>query len=820
MAKKNWKNFFKRKLRQHKKDFNFNLKKKDDVIDFGEKAYKFDGKRWIASKEEDEQELEISDSYNVDDPDSFASSKALRDLSLNVDVRIANLVDSAPSKLNTLNELAAALDDDKDHVTTMIDLVGTKLSLSGGSMTGAITTTSTFDGRDVATDGNKLDGIEASADVTDTTNVVASLTAGTNVAISDGGTVSSTDTNTWRGISSTPTKGSTTTSISSDWAYDNVKKAVPANAVFTDTNTNTTYSQFAGTTAGLVPTSSSTDDTKFLRADGEWVVPTDTNTNTVYTHPSTAGNKHIPSGGSSGQFLKYNSSGTATWATPSYTTNTNTTYSQFAGTTAGLVPASTSAETEKFLRADGTWVVPTDTTVANTDTVYTHPSTAGNKHIPSGGSSGQFLKYNSSGTATWATPSYTTNTNTVYTHPSTAGNKHIPTGGSSGQFLKYNSSGTATWATPSYTTNTNTTYSSFSGTTAGLVPTSTTTDDTKFLRADGTWVVPTDTNTVYTHPSTAGNKHIPTGGAAGQFLTYNGSGMVKWATPSYTTNTNTTYSTFTGTTTGLVPGSTTNDDTMFLRADGNWRVPTDTITTYAVASATYSGLMSKTDKIKLDGIEEGATAGGVSAAAGTYRDLPAISTISQENSNQWKSVAVNVPSHYTTGSTNYAMVWCYTAGASYTGDFAIDNIRQTFANGSTRWLDTESWTNWRGSRSDMDKTFSNDQRAIDWALGSSYNPLGTATIYGGWMKRSGSTPSGSTGPSSAYNGNYYAFTETSGTGSYDSMALIPHVHWTGDGISPTTKIEFNYHSYGATIGTMRLLLIPFEDLIAYGRDAP
>ena len=43
----------------------------------------------------------------------------------------------------------------------------------GGAMTGAITTNSTFDGRDVATDGTKLDGIEAAADVTDATNVTA-----------------------------------------------------------------------------------------------------------------------------------------------------------------------------------------------------------------------------------------------------------------------------------------------------------------------------------------------------------------------------------------------------------------------------------------------------------------------------------------------------------------------------------------------------------------------------------------------------------------------------------------------------------------------
>ena len=42
----------------------------------------------------------------------------------------------------------------------------------------------------------KLNAIEASADVTDTTNVVAALTAGTNVTIAANGTIASTDTNT------------------------------------------------------------------------------------------------------------------------------------------------------------------------------------------------------------------------------------------------------------------------------------------------------------------------------------------------------------------------------------------------------------------------------------------------------------------------------------------------------------------------------------------------------------------------------------------------------------------------------------------------
>jgi|TARA_R110002110_G_scaffold62020_3_gene173536 hypothetical protein len=35
---------------------------------------------------------------------------------------------------------------------------------------------------------------------------------------------------------------------------------------------------------------------------------------TRYTHPTSAGNKHVPTGGSSGQFLKYSASGTAVWA--------------------------------------------------------------------------------------------------------------------------------------------------------------------------------------------------------------------------------------------------------------------------------------------------------------------------------------------------------------------------------------------------------------------------------------------------------------------------------------------------------------------------
>ena len=55
-----------------------------------------------------------------------------------VDTSIANLVDSSPSTLDTLNELAAALGDDPNFSTTVTSSIAAKLPLAGGTMTGAI----------------------------------------------------------------------------------------------------------------------------------------------------------------------------------------------------------------------------------------------------------------------------------------------------------------------------------------------------------------------------------------------------------------------------------------------------------------------------------------------------------------------------------------------------------------------------------------------------------------------------------------------------------------------------------------------------------
>lgn len=63
---------------------------------------------------------------------------------------------------------------------------------------------------------------------------------------------------------------------------------------------------------------------------------------TVYTHPTTSGNKHIPSGGSSGQILKWSADGTATWGA-----ETDTTYSVATTSANGLMSSTDKTKLNK-----------------------------------------------------------------------------------------------------------------------------------------------------------------------------------------------------------------------------------------------------------------------------------------------------------------------------------------------------------------------------------------------------------------------------------------------------------------------------------------
>ena len=110
----------------------------------------------------------------------------------------------------------------------------------------------------------------------------------------------------------------------------------------------------------------------------------------------------------------------------------------------------------------------------------------------------------------------------------------------------------------------------------------------------------------YTHPTSSGNKHIPAGGSSGQILRWASDGTATWGNDN-----NTTYSAFKGATSsaaggsGLVPAPAQGDNSSkYLKADGTWQTPPNT--TYSNATSSTAGLMSSSDKSKLDGIASGA----------------------------------------------------------------------------------------------------------------------------------------------------------------------------------------------------------------------
>ena len=115
-------------------------------------------------------------SGTVDGRDVAADGTKLDGIEASADVTDTTNVTAAgalmDSEVTNLAQVKAF--DSSDYATAAQGTTADNaLPKSGGAMTGAITTNSTFDGRDVATDGTKLDGIETGADVTDTTNVTA-----------------------------------------------------------------------------------------------------------------------------------------------------------------------------------------------------------------------------------------------------------------------------------------------------------------------------------------------------------------------------------------------------------------------------------------------------------------------------------------------------------------------------------------------------------------------------------------------------------------------------------------------------------------------
>lgn len=164
-----------------------------------------------------------------------------------------------------------------------------------------------------------------------------------------------------------------TASNKTNWnaAYTHSQAAhAPSNA---EVNQNAFSNVVVGSTT--IAANTKADTLTFVAGNNVTITPDATNdtvtistTNTTYTHPTTAGNKHIPSGGSSGQILKWSSDGTAVWGNESgggekivTTTGTGESYiasvdgitALTSGVSFVMIPHVTSAKTMPTLNVNG-----------------------------------------------------------------------------------------------------------------------------------------------------------------------------------------------------------------------------------------------------------------------------------------------------------------------------------------------------------------------------------------------------------------------------------------------------------------------------------
>ena len=235
----------------------------------------------------------------------------------------------------------------------------------------------------------------------------------------------------------------------------------------------------AAGTAGYAPAPAAGAANRYLRSDGTWAVPPDTNTtySAMQGATSSAAGKTglvpAPAAGAATRYLRSD----GTWQVPP-----NTTYSAFKGATtsaaggSGLVPAPAKGAANRYLRSDGTWQVPPNTTYTLSSFGITATAAEINKldGLTPTTSELNFVD------------GVTSNIQTQLNGKAATGHAHSAATTSSAGFMSAADK------------------TKLNGIAAGA--------------------------NKYVHPTSAGNKHIPSGGAAKQLLVYgSSSGTAKWA---------------------------------------------------------------------------------------------------------------------------------------------------------------------------------------------------------------------------------------------------------------------------------------------------
>lgn len=316
----------------------------------------------------------------------------------------------------------------------------------------------------------------------------------------------------------------------------------------------------------------------------------------TYTHPTGSGNNHVPAGGTAGQFLKNTEDGVGTWSDLPVASASE----------AGIVKVSDATDS-------------TDSTVAASSAAVKAAYDAGNHEHPyvptsSVGTANGVVPLNSEGIidSTYL-PSYvddvldgTLNSTTSFTLV----DEEEPCTPESGKIYNdINTNKSYRWSGSAY-------IAMNDGVALGETESTAYRGDrgkiaydhsqSAHARTDATKTEASSTNgnikiddaevTVYTHPSTAGNKHLPSGGTANQYLKNVSDGTGEWASADSAPAEDSEALITSGAVYTAVAGLDAQIDT---KADANH--------THADATASNSGMMTAEMVQKLAGISEGAT---------------------------------------------------------------------------------------------------------------------------------------------------------------------------------------------------------------------
>jgi hypothetical protein len=534
-------------------------------------------------------------------------------------------------------------------------------------------------------------------------NIVgASATASANAAASNGSVfINHLESNSTTPTSSHKIIGSGATTVVSD-----------ASGNITINSTNTTYNVATTTANGLM---SSSDKTKL---DG---VATGANN---YIHPTTSGNKHIPSGGSSGQILRWSADGTAVWGAD---TDTNTTYTFTGGTNSfqvtpsggsaqvvAVTPSVSNLSTARTISLTGavTGSVSTNfsanasiaTTLAGFDASKITSGTISIDRLPKGALERLSIVANTAARLALTTATVQngdtvkqTDTGVMYyvkddTKLSTEAGWEPYTAGTATSVPWSGVTGKPSTFTPADHTHTKSQITDF--------PTTWSWNNISDKPSSYTPAAHTQAYTTLTGSTTTANQAIVSNGTANGWTlktlgsnafnstaiptTYAGSSSAGGAaTSANKVNTNLVLKVNSGTTEGtnLYTFNGSAAKTLDIKAGSNVSLSatagvltiSSTNTTYPVATSSANGLMSSTDKSKLDGIATGANNYSLPTATGSV--LGGVKTGS------------NITNSSGTISLTKANV---VAALGYTPPTADSNTTYTFANGTNGFTVTPS----------------------------------------------------------------------------------------------------------------------------------